>query len=96
MEITDMTTNQTHAQRNGSGIIGVFIGLALLFFGLLLALFILRVLLKIVFALAPLAGLAIAAYGGYQYMRADVQDEKLDAMKIVAVGLGVAVLGLIF
>ena len=87
---------QVHHKSNGSGIIGVFIGLALLFFGLLLALLVLRILLKIVFALAPLAGLAIAAYGGYQYMQADQERERLGAMKIVAVGLGVAVLGLIF
>jgi len=93
-----MASNHTHVERNGNGalIIGVFIGLAILFFGLLLVLFILRVVLKVVFALAPLAGLAIAAYGGYRYMQADLESERLEAMKIVAVGLGVAVLGLIF
>ena len=91
-----MTTNQTHAKRKSSGIIGVFIGLAVLFFVLLLAVFILKTALSVFFALAPIAGLAIAGYGGYRYAQADADSDKLDATRIIAVGLGIALLGIIF
>lgn len=91
-----MTTQQNHVNHKNSGIIGVFIGLAVLFFGLLLALFVLKTILAIFFALAPVAGLALTAYGGYRYVNADAEGEKLQAMKIVAGGLAVFTLGIIF
>lgn len=84
-----MTANST---RKTSGVVSLFIGLAVLLFVLLLALFILR----IFFAVAPLIGIAMAAYGGWRYYQSSTDAEKLSAMSLVAGGLGIAVLGFIF
>jgi hypothetical protein len=75
-----------------SGVVSLFIGLAVLLFVLLLALWV----LKIFFAVAPLIGIAMAAYGGWRYYQAGTDGEKLSAMSLVAGGLGIAVLGFIF
>ncbi len=79
-----------------SGIIGMFIGLTVLFFVLLVALFLVTAALKVLFFFAPLLGLVTAAYGGYRYWQADEESDKLKAMTIVAVGMGIAFLGVIF
>lgn len=79
-----------------SGIIGMFIGLTVLFFVLLVALFLLKVVLGLFFFFAPLLGLVTAAYGGYRYWQADEEGDKLKAMTIVAAGMGIAFLGVIF
>lgn len=91
-----MATQQGRVDKNGAGIIGVFIGLAVLFFALLLVVFVLSTVLTIFMVLAPVAGLILAAYGSFRYWQSDVDHEQLNAMKIVALGLGIALLGVIF
>lgn len=89
-------TEHTHPHKGNSGIIGVFIGLTVLFFGLLMVLFVLKIVLGIFFFIAPVVGIVTAAYGGFRYFKADSEGEKLSAMSLVAAGLGIALLGVIF
>ena len=79
-----------------SGIIGMFIGLTVLFFVLLVALFILKVIVGAFLIFAPVVGLITAAYGGYRYWQADTEADKLKAMTIVAVGMSIAFFGVLF
>jgi len=79
-----------------SGIIGMFIGLTVLFFVLLVALFLLKIVVGMFFFFAPVVGLITAAYGGYRYWQADTEADKHKAMTFVAAGMGIAFLGLLF
>lgn len=87
---------QNAQTQKSTGLISVFIGLTVLLFILFAALFVIEIVLTVFFALAPVVGIVIAAYGGYTYRQADTDAGRLKAMRIVAVGLGVALLGIIF
>lgn len=87
---------QNAKANKSSGIIGMFIGLTVLFFVLLVALFLLKIVVGAFFLFAPVVGLITAAYGGYRYWQADAEADKLKAMTIVAAGMGIAFLGVIF
>lgn len=87
---------QNAKAHKSSGIIGMFIGLTVLFFVLLVALFLLKIVVSAFLIFAPVVGLLTAAYGGYRYWQADSDADKLKAMTIVAAGMGIAFFGVIF
>jgi hypothetical protein len=82
-------------KHHNSSFMSVFISLTMLFFGLLVALFLLKMVLGAFLFFAPVVGLVIAGMGGVRYVKADTEAEKLSAMKWVAVGLGVILVRII-
>ena len=86
----------TTSTRKSSGAVSLFIGLAVLLFVLLTALLVLKIALKIFFGLAIPVGLVMAAYGGWRYSQSTTDADKHSAMSLVAGGLGIALLGVIF
>ncbi|MCI0709430.1 MAG: hypothetical protein L0154_04630 [Chloroflexi bacterium] len=79
-----------------SSVVSLFIGLAVLLFVLLLALFMLKIAVQLVFGLAPLVGIVMAIYGGWRYYEGTTDAQKLRAMYYVAGGLTLAFLGALF
>jgi hypothetical protein len=78
---------------NNGGIINLIIGLSLLAFTLMLALFV----LGIIFHLAPVIGFFVAVGGGIWYFQANDDHSKLRAAQTLAAGLIIMVVfGAIF
>lgn len=84
-----MTTQES----NGNSIVNLVIGLSLMVFAAMVAMFI----FKVVLSLAPVFGVLIAIGGGIWYMQAENEHYKLRAMQTILAGVGLAVLfGIIF
>jgi hypothetical protein len=83
--------SNTEMKRHSSGFMSVFISLTMLFFGLLTALFLLHAVFGIFMFVAGFAGFIVAGMGGYRYLKADNEAEKLGAMTWVAAGLALIV-----
>lgn len=83
----------TVQESNSSNVVNFIIGLSLLAFVAMVALFV----LKLVIGLAPVLGVLAAIGGGIWYFQANDDHAKLRALQLTVAGLAVAVLfGAIF